>query len=87
MTVKTNLPKLVWDGRRRSMNPEFVALWESYLDEGMAAKHVGEMFGVHGDTVRKYYPEKVWTPEQARELSILNRKHNRDMKKAQALYA
>lgn len=77
MTVQTDVPKYVKDGRHYRMNPEYVALWESYLDEGMAAKHVAELFGVHNDTVRKYYPGRQWTYDQARELAAMNRRMNR----------
>lgn len=63
MTVKTDVPKHL-PGHRQKLNPDYVALWESYLDEGMSGQHVAEIFGVHKNTVAKYYPDKVWSPEQ-----------------------
>lgn len=85
VTVQTDIPKYVsvrYDNSTgRQLNPEYIALWESYLDEGMAAKHVAELFGVHPETVRKYYPDRVWTKDQARELSLAMRNFNRQMQK------
>lgn len=90
-TVQTDVPKYIVVRRAhstgRQLNPEYIALWESYLDEGMAAKHVAELFGIHPATVRKYYPHKVWTYAQARELSLAMRNFNRQMQKAQGHYA
>lgn len=86
MTIQTDVPKYVMkrnaNNTGRIINPEYVALWESYLDEGMAAKHVAELFGIHPETVRRYYPEKVWTNDQARDLSLATRNFNRAMQKA-----
>lgn len=89
MTVQTEVPKYVSrkSSAGRMVNPEYVALWESYLDEGMAAKHVAEMFGVSATTVRNHYPDKVWTYDQARELGLTMKHHNRKMKRVQASYA
>lgn len=89
MTIRPDIPKYVSRGTipGRKMNPEYVALWESYLDEGMAFQHVGELFGVDGSTVRRHYPDKGWTPDQARELGLTMKNHNRRMKRIQASYA
>lgn len=83
-TIVTEVPKYIYQdhGGGHKVNPEYIALWESYLDEGMAAKHVAELFGVHPATVRKYYPDRVWTYDQARDLSLAMRKFNRKMQKA-----
>ena len=53
----------------RKINPDFVALWEPYLTEGMAVKHVAQIFGVHKATVSKYYPGRGWNREQILEHS------------------
>lgn len=60
---KFGVPKLA-PGYKQKLNPEYVALWESYLDEGMSGKGVADIFGVNKNTVAKYYPDKVWTREQ-----------------------
>lgn len=83
-TIVTDVPKYIHQaqGGGHQVNPAYIALWESYLDEGMSPKHVAEMFGVHPVTVRKYYPDKKWTMDQARDLSLATRNFNRAMKKA-----
>lgn len=81
-TTITDIPKYVRHrGAIKSLNPEFVALWESYLDEGLSAKHVAEIFGVHADTVRKYYPGRVWTVPQKLEYGLAIRNFNMKMRK------
>jgi hypothetical protein len=78
VTVRTDVPKYIpGRGAAKKMNPEYVALWEPYLDEGMAAKHVGQIFGVDQVTVARYYPGRQWTYDQARELAAMNRHMNR----------
>lgn len=67
--------------RGRAINPEYTALWESYLDEGMGYKHVGEMFGVSEWTVAKYYPGRGWTHAQAVEMGTFMKHHNERMRK------
>lgn len=61
----------------RRLNPEYVALWESYLDEGYSGKAVAEMFGVAKHTVYRFYPDKVWTNKQASAHGKLVRKLNK----------
>lgn len=48
----------------RGLAPEFIAQWESYLDEGMSAKAVAEVFGVAKSTVLRHYPGRGWAPKQ-----------------------
>lgn len=67
--------------RGRSLNPEYVALWEPYLDEGMPYAHVAEIFGVKGITVRRYYPGRGWTQRQCAELGTFMKHHNEKMRK------
>jgi transposase len=62
--------------RWRVMNPEYVALWGKYLDEGYAIKHVAEIFGVHTQTVRQYYPGRGWSSKQASAQGKTVRKLN-----------
>lgn len=76
MTVQTDVPKFL-QGNRRKLNPEFVKLWESYLDEGMSATAVAELFGVAHSTVARNYPGRGWTPEQALEHSFTVKRLNR----------
>lgn len=80
MTAQTDVPKFL-RGNRRKLNPEFVKLWESYLDEGMSAKGVAELFGVAHSTVARNYPGRGWSPEQklahSFEVKKLNRMLNR----------
>jgi hypothetical protein len=79
MTITTEMPKYVSvkGGPKRMLNPEFVALWESYLDEGLSAKAVGEIFGVPKESVLKYYPGRGWNAQQKLEHSIAIRTLNR----------
>lgn len=82
--MKTDVPKYVPvrnGGAAIKMNPEYVALWESYLDEGMAAKHVGEIFGVHVQTIRKYYPGRAWSNKECLALGTQMKHHNERMKR------
>lgn len=64
------------------MNPEYVALWEPYLEEGMGYKHVAEVFGVGKSTVRNHYPGRGWTHRQVVEQGRFMRDHNRKMQSA-----
>jgi len=66
---------------RHIMNPEYVALWEPYLDEGMGYRHVAEMFGVHANTVSKYYPGRGWTQPEAAALGTFMKHHNEKMRR------
>ena len=54
----------------RELNPAFIALWESYLDEGMSAKHVGEIFGVAKTTVLRHYPGRGWDAKTKLQYSM-----------------
>lgn len=74
------VPKIA-PGYKRKLNPEYVALWESYLDEGMSRQHVAEIFGVHKSSVRYHYPDKGWTPEEQLKYAQTMRAHNRKMAK------
>jgi hypothetical protein len=49
---------------RLKYSPEDVANWSAALDEGYGYKHVGEMYGVPDDTVRRYLPGRGWTLDQ-----------------------
>lgn len=64
------------------MNPEFVKLWESYLDEGMPYKYVAEVFGVHWTTVRAHYPGRGWKKPQIDAHGTFMKHHNEKMRKA-----
>lgn len=79
MTVQTDIPKYVSPkgGPKRMLNPEYVALWEPHLAEGLSAKHVGEIFGVSKESVLKYYPGRGWNAKQKIEHSIAVRALNR----------
>lgn len=78
MTVQTCVPKYSEQrGARRTMNPEYIALWESYLDEGLSAKQVGEIFGVAKTTVLNHYPGRGWTPKQRLDYSMDVKRLNR----------
>jgi hypothetical protein len=69
--IDTEVPKYVkGKGNFLKMNPEYVALWRPYLDEGMSATAVGEIFGVATSTVMDHYPGAGWTPEQALAHSL-----------------
>jgi len=63
------------------INPEYVALWESYLDEGLSYKHVAEVFGVGKETVRSYYPGRGWTHKQLSAHGTFMKHHNEKMRK------
>ena len=68
--MKTDVPRYVYTpGQdrvppRRTFNPDFVALWKPYLDEGMSAKHVAEIFSTNEKMIHKYYPGRGWTHKQ-----------------------
>lgn len=64
------------------VNPEYAALWESYLDEGMPYSRVAEIFGVHRNVVAKYYPGRGWTRKQCVELGTFMKHHNEKMRKS-----
>lgn len=78
MTSTKQLPEK-YLGRR--LNPEYVALWEQYLDEGYAYTHVGELFGVHETTVADYYPGRGWDQREAAALGTYMKHHNEKMRK------
>lgn len=80
-------PKYVREGRIRRINPEYVALWESYLDEGLSAQHVAEIFGVATTSVLMYYPGRGWTREEARAHGTFMKHHNAKMRKILPSYA
>lgn len=63
--------------RGRKVTPEEVAEWGKALDEGLAFKHVAEVFGVNKDTVAKYLPGRGWTKKQAIEHSHEVKRFNR----------
>ena len=66
----------------RVLNPDYVALWEPYLAEGMSGKAVAEVFGVAKHTVYKYYPGRGWTNSQAGQLGTAMKYHNQRMRTA-----
>lgn len=57
--------------RGKTITPEDIAQWEIALDEGMSYKHIGEMFGVHKETISKHLPGRGWTREQMGSFSQL----------------
>jgi hypothetical protein len=76
----TDVPKYLPSKRGRkqlAFNPEFVKLWEPYLDEGMSRTAVAEVFGVAATTVRKYYPDRGWDAKTMLEHSFTMRALNR----------
>lgn len=77
--ASATLPKKNLKGTK--LNPEYIALWESYLDEGLSVKHVAEIFAVSKDTVNKYYPGRGWTHEQVTAHGIAVRQYNQKMRK------
>lgn len=85
MIVQTDVPKFLpanrGNGVQKRLNPEFVKLWESYLDEGMSAKGVAELFGVAHSTVARRYPGRGWTPEQKLAHSFEVKKLNKLLRK------
>lgn len=76
MGAPVEVPKFL-PGNKRKLNPAFVALWESYLDEGMSATAVAQIFGVAHSTVARNYPGRGWTPEQKLEHSFFIRRLNK----------
>lgn len=69
----TDVPKYLPAKRGRTQNqfnPEFVKLWEPYLDEGMSRTAVAEVFGVAATSVRKYYPDRGWDAKTRLEHSL-----------------
>lgn len=65
----------------KKLNPEYIALWESYLDEGFAIQHVAEVFGVNKHTVRRHYPGRGWTHRQVSAHGGLVRRLNETVRK------
>ena len=51
-------------GATKTFTQEEIAAWGEALDEGLSYKHVGEVFGVHQETVSKYHPGRGWTRQQ-----------------------
>jgi hypothetical protein len=75
------IPKWVSCRGGYTYNPEFVKLWESYLDEGMSASAVAQVFGVHKGTVLNHYPGRGWTTAQGLELGTYMKHHNERMRR------
>lgn len=82
-TIVTDVPKYqqIRAGSCRRVNPEYLALMEPYFEEGMAVKHVAEIFGLHPESVRRYFPDRVWTRKQATELGVTMKHFNEKMRK------
>jgi uncharacterized protein YjcR len=59
-----------------TVTPEDIAQWEAALDEGYAYKHIGEMYGVHRETVRKHLPGRGWNRKQITEHGQVMRQFN-----------
>jgi transposase len=57
-------------------SPEAIAEWGRCLDEGMAYKHIAQMFGVCAKTVQKHHPGRAWTPKQISEHASQVRRFN-----------
>ena len=82
MSLMTDIPKYVAQAHGgRRVNPEYLALMEPYLDEGMHAKAVSEIFGVSTDTVLRHFPGRGWTLKQARELGTTMKHFNEKMRR------
>lgn len=75
------IPKYIKVGRTRQYNPEFIKLWEPYLDEGMALQHVAEIFGVTKYAVGRYYPGRGWDNRDCLALGTYMKHHNQKLKK------
>lgn len=58
-----------------------VALWKTYLDEGMPYRKVAEVVGAHRDTIRKHLPGMGMPKEEARKLGTFMKHHNHRMRK------
>lgn len=88
MSVTQQLPEKYISQKHggRKLNPEFVALWESYLDEGMPYLYVAEMFGVSKDAVRRHYPGRGWTSAEVSAHGTFMRRHNKEMRKVLKRY-
>lgn len=56
--------------------PEEIAQWAAYLDDGYAVKHIGEIFNVHVQTIRKYLPGRAWSKKQVTDHMTTVRKGN-----------
>lgn len=82
MSLMTGIPKYIAkeQGGRR-VNPEYLALMEPYFEEGMAAKHVAEIFGLHADTVRKHLPGRAWPKSKCQELGTTMKHFNEKMRR------
>lgn len=80
MTETNQLPEKYLN-RAKRLNPEYIALWESYLDEGMPILYVAEMFGVDEETVARHYPGRGWTHAQVSAHGTFMKHHNEKMRK------
>ena len=82
MSIQTDVPKyLSTRGAVKKINPEYMALMEPYLEEGMHIKGIAEVFGVHQDTVHKFFPGRGWTLKQRQELGTAMKHFNQKMRK------
>lgn len=61
--------------------PEDIANWEAALREGYGYKHVGEMYGVGRETIRKHLPGRGWKHQQIAEHGVFMKHHNEKMRK------
>lgn len=82
MSIVTDIPKYIGiRGAGKKINPEYLALMEPYFEEGMHAKAIAEVFGVHADTVRKHFPGRGWTLKQRQELGTAMKHFNQKMRR------
>lgn len=59
---------------------KMLADWSAALDEGYGYKHVGEIFGVHRDLIRKHLPGRGWTHAQITAQGTMMKHHNEKMR-------
>ena len=57
-----------------------IALWRSYLAEGMPYRRVAEIVGVDRETIARHLPGMGWTQQQGRELGTYMKHHNQKMR-------
>jgi hypothetical protein len=67
--------------RKRRYTAEDVALWKTYLDEGMPYRQVAEVVGVYRETISRHLPGMGMPIEEARKLGTFMKHHNHRMRR------
>ena len=63
----SRIRSLLGISKNHTMTPERLAHLECMIDDGWSFAEIHRTEGAHPETLRKYFPGKAWTPQQAIE--------------------